>query len=86
MCLLKAPIEGGAIVHYKGLYYVLGSALTGWSPNPNKYATALSLEGPWSEFRDVAPPETRTYGSQSTMLLKVSGRKDTTVIFMGDRG
>lgn len=84
MCLLKAPIEGGAIVHYKGLYYVLGSALTGWSPNPNKYATAKSLEGPWSEFRDVAPPETRTYGSQSTMLLKVAGKKDTTVIFMGD--
>jgi len=84
MCLLKAPIEGGAIVHYKGLYYVLGSALTGWAPNPNKYATAENLEGPWSEFRDVAPPESRTYGSQSTMLLKVAGKKDTTVIFMGD--
>ena len=71
-------------MHYKDLYYVVGSALTGWRPNPNKYATAASLEGPWSEFKDVAPSETNTYGSQSTMLLKVAGTKATTVIFMGD--
>lgn len=84
-CLVDAPLEGGAIVHYKGLYYAIGSALTGWRPNPNKYATALSLAGPWSEFRDIAPPETNTYGSQSTMLLKVAGSKDTAIIFMADQ-
>jgi hypothetical protein len=84
VCLIKAPLEGGAIVHYNGLYYAIGSALTGWSPNPNKYATAPALEGPWSEFTDIAPPETKTYGSQSTMMIKVVGPKATTVIFMGD--
>lgn len=84
VCLIRAPLEGGAIVHHRGLYYVLGSALTGWNPNPNKYATATSLEGPWSEFRDIAPPETRTYGSQSTLLLKVVGTKTTSLIFLGD--
>ncbi len=84
VCLIKAPIEGGALVHYDGLYYVLGSALTGWKPNPNKYATATRLEGPWSEFRDIAPPSTNTYGSQSSMLLKIVGSRSTTVIFMGD--
>jgi hypothetical protein len=84
VALIRAPLEGGAVVHYKDLYYVVGSALTGWSPNPNKYATARSLEGPWSSFQDIAPPETNTYGSQSTMLLKVAGEKTTTVIFMGD--
>jgi hypothetical protein len=84
VCLIRSPLEGGAVVHYKGLYYALGSALTGWDPNPNKYATAEKLEGPWSEFRDIAPPETKTYGSQSTMLIKVVGKKATTVIFMGD--
>jgi hypothetical protein len=84
MCLIPAHMEGGAVVHYKGLYYVVGSALTGWAPNPNKYATARSLEGPWSEFRDIAPPEAKTYGSQSTMLLTVAGTKTTTVISMGD--
>jgi hypothetical protein len=82
--LINAPLEGGAVVHYKGLYYAIGSALTGWNPNPNKYATSTKLEGPWSDFQDIAPPETKTYGSQSTLLLKVTGSKTTSVIFMGD--
>ncbi|MGN6506657.1 MAG: family 43 glycosylhydrolase, partial [Tepidisphaeraceae bacterium] len=84
VAFLKAPLEGGAVVHYEGLYYALGSALTGWSPNPNKFATARRLEGPWSEFSDIAPREKRTYGSQSTLLLKIVGSEKTTVIFMGD--
>jgi hypothetical protein len=84
VALINAPLEGGAVVKYDGLYYAIGSALTGWNPNPNKFATAKKLEGPWSEFRDIAPPETKTYGSQSTLLLKVVGTKGTAVIFMGD--
>jgi hypothetical protein len=84
MTLVKAHMEGGAIVHYKGLYYSIGSALTGWNANPNKYSTAPTLEGPWTEFRDIAPAATNTYGSQSTMLIKVTGTKKTTVIFMSD--
>ena len=84
ICLIPEHLEGGAVVHYDGLYYVIGSALTGWSPNPNKYATAKSLTGPWSPFRDLAPPETKTYGAQSSMLLQVTGSKSNTVIFMGD--
>lgn len=82
---IAAPIEGGALVHYDGLYYLLGSALTGWAPNPNKYATARELKGPWSALQDIAPPETKTYRSQSTMLLKVVGTEKTTVIFLGDQ-
>lgn len=84
VCLIPEHMEGGAIVHYHGLYYVLGSRLTSWDPNPNQYATAKSLSGPWSEFKDIAPPEKNTYGSQSTMLLKITGTKKDCVIFMGD--
>lgn len=84
VCLIKQHMEGGALVHYDGLYYVLGSQLTGWGANANKYATATKLEGPWSDFKDVAPPEKKTYGSQSTLLLKVQGMMKTTVIFLGD--
>lgn len=82
---IDAPIEGGALVRHDGLYYLLGSALTGWRPNPNKYATATSLKGPWSALHDIAPPETNTYGAQSTLLLKITGSKKTSVIFMGDQ-
>jgi len=36
---------------------------------------APTLAGPWSDFSDIAPPDTKTYGSQSTMMLKVMGKK-----------
>jgi hypothetical protein len=85
MSFVNAPLEGGAIVHFNGLYYALGSHLTGWRPNPNVYATAPSLSGPWSEMHNIAPPETNTYDSQSSMLIKVAGRKTTSVIYVGDR-
>ena len=84
VCLIPEHMEGGAVVHYNGLYYALGSALTGWNPNPNKFATAKSLAGPWSEFKDIALPEKNTYGSQSSMMVKIVGTKATTVIFLGD--
>jgi hypothetical protein len=84
VCLIKMAMEGGALVNLNGLYYAIGSHLTGWNANPNLYATAKSLEGPWSEFKDIAPKEKNTYGSQSTMLIKVTGTKTTTVVFMGD--
>jgi len=84
VCLIPEHLEGGAIVHSHGLYYVVGSKLTGWNANPNVYSTAKSLAGPWSEFKDIAPPEKNTYGSQSTMMLNISGTKTSTVIFMGD--
>ena len=84
VCFIKSPLEGGALVRYEGLYYLIGSGLTGWKPNPNKYATATSLAGPWTEFKDIAPPETNTYGSQSTMMVKVVGSRKTSVIFMAD--
>lgn len=84
VCSIRAPLEGGALVRYEGLYYMIGSLLTGWWPNPNKYAVAEKLEGPWSEFKDFAPPTTNTYLSQSTNLVKVVGSKTTAVIYLGD--
>jgi hypothetical protein len=83
-CFIRNGLEGGALIKYDGLYYLIGSHMTGWDPNPNKYATSTSLAGPWSEFKDIAPPAKKTYGSQSTMMVRVDGTKATTVIFMGD--
>lgn len=83
-CFVPAPLEGGALVHYGGLYYAVGSHMTGWRPNPNVYATAPALSGPWTQFANLAPPEANNYDSQSTMLVKIAGSKKTTVIFLGD--
>lgn len=79
-----APLEGGALVHFGNSYYLVGSHLSGWAPNANVYAVSGSLQGPWSEFQNIAPAEVKTYGSQSSMLLRVAGTKVSTVIFMGD--
>jgi len=89
VAFIKVPLEGGAIVHLNGLYYVLGSHMTSWAPNPNVYATSPKLEGPWPEhkdFQNIVPLDksTNTYGSQTTMLLKVPGTKTNAVIYMGD--
>lgn len=84
VAFLHLALEGGALVHYRNLYYALGSHLTGWRPNPNVYATAPGLSGPWSDFRQIAPGSPDTWGSQSSMLLKVTGTRNTAVIFMGD--
>lgn len=81
---IEAPLEGGAIAHVGGRYYVIGSHMTGWRPNPNVYATAPTLAGPWTSFANLAPAEANNYGSQSTMLLTVKGTKKTAVIFLGD--
>lgn len=60
----------GQFIDNDGLYYAIGSALTGGKPNPNKYATAEKLAGPLSEFRDIAPPETNL-----GMPLQIGGGK-----------
>jgi hypothetical protein len=83
-CFIKQRMEGGTLIHHDGMYYLIASYMTGWAPNANKYATAARLEGPWSEFKDIAPPATKTYGSQSSFLLEVIGTQRSDVIFMGD--
>jgi hypothetical protein len=81
---IPAPLEGGALVHYQGLYYVVGSHMTGWAPNPNVFATARNIEGPWSDFQNIAPPQKNTYHAQSAYLLQVVGTKTSSVIFVAD--
>lgn len=77
--------ESPTIVKVDGLYYLIGSDLTGWSTNDNQYATAPLLAGPWSEWRDVAPPGTATYDSQTSVVLVVKGSETTSYLYIGDR-
>ncbi|CEL11356.1 hypothetical protein ASPCAL14459 [Aspergillus calidoustus] len=74
-------IESPAIFKADGVYYLLGSQLTGWAPNDNYYTTAESLEGPWSELQLFVPSGSKTYSSQTTFVLKVGD----TYIYCGDR-
>ncbi len=85
VALIRESYEAPALVKISGVYYLLGSRLSGWDANPNKYTTATALAGPWSAFQDVAPPATRTYTSQTASILPILGTKQTTYLYLGDR-
>lgn len=74
--------ESPTLVRHEGLYYLFGSDLTGWSTNDNKYATASALAGPWSPWRDVAPPGTATFDSQVSVVIDAG---DGRYVYVGDR-
>ena len=78
--LMEAP----AICKRRGKYYFIGSGCTGWAPNAARSAIADSMFGPWKELDNpcvgINPsnklgPE-KTFGSQSTYILPVQGKKD----------
>lgn len=77
--------ESPTMIRHDGLYYLFGSELTGWSTNDNQYATAPSPAGPWSEWRDFAPPGSATYDSQVSVVVPVHGSETTSHVYVGDR-
>ena len=82
---LFADYEAPAMFKANGTYYLFGSHLTGWSSNDNVYATATSLTGTWSSFRDFAAPGTNTYNSQTANVITVQGGSGTSYLYAGDR-
>jgi hypothetical protein len=66
-----------------GVYFLLTSGATGWSPNQAQYATTKSLTGSWSAMAKVG--DATTYHSQSTYVLPVQNAGTTDYWYMGDR-
>ena len=85
VALIPKHYEAPAVVKVAGTYYLLGSHLSGWNTNPNQYATAPTMAGPWSDFKDIAPPATKTYDSQTAFILPVVGSNTTSYLYLGDR-
>jgi hypothetical protein len=80
-----ADLESPAMVKVGGRYFLFASHLTGWATNDNVYATAGSLSGPWSGFTTFAPAGSRTFDSQTSFVVPVSGSSGTTYVYIGDR-
>ena len=74
--------ESPTLVRHDGRYFLFGSDLTGWDLNDNKYATATSLEGPWSPWRDIAPAGSATFQSQVSTVIPLAG---DVYAYLGDR-
>ncbi|MFJ4915483.1 RICIN domain-containing protein [Streptomyces sp. NPDC088726] len=75
--------EAPAMFERDGVYFLLTSGATGWSPNQQKYATATSVTGSWSGLKDVGDPT--AYRSQTAYVLPVQGTEGTGYLYMGDR-
>jgi hypothetical protein len=73
-------------------YYWIGSYKTGWRANNNFYSTAPAVTGPWTFQGYIAPvtdpdnniSDQRTWLSQTTWVLPVTGCKGTTYVYWGD--
>jgi hypothetical protein len=77
--------EAPAMVKVDGTYYLFGSHLTGWNTNDNAYTTATSLAGPWSAWKNFAPAGTKTFDSQTSSIVPITGQHGTTYVYVGDR-
>jgi hypothetical protein len=66
-----------------GVYFLLTSGATGWSPNQALYATSKSLDSGWSALAKVG--DATTFHSQSTFILSIQGTAGTDYMYMGDR-
>lgn len=86
VCLKGANYQYGyespTMIKCNGLYYWFGSQLTGWGSNDNMFATASTIEGPWSEWKPFAPVGSCTFDSQCDLVLPLP---DGQFLYIGDR-
>jgi len=75
--------EAPAVFKRNGVYFLLTSGATGWSPNQAQYATSSSIGSGWSAMTNVA--DGNTFYSQSTFVLPVFGSSGTSYLYLGDR-
>ena len=75
--------EAPAMFKYEGRYYLITSGCTGWDPNQGKYASAESIEGPWTELKNIG--DALTFDTQSTFVIPIYGSEKTTFVYVGDR-
>ena len=61
--------EAPSMVKVNGTYYLFTSQAAGWYPSQAKYATATSLDGTWSDLKDIG--NTTTFGTQSGGVVKI---------------
>lgn len=80
--------EAPAIFFARGKYYMFTSGTTGWKPNPARIAVSKKIFGEWQSIgnpcRGTEDENKITFGSQSTQILTVNGKKNV-FIYMGDR-
>jgi hypothetical protein len=75
--------EAPAIMKANGRYFIVSSGATNWDSNQQKFASATSMEGPWSALANVG--DATGFDTQTAFIIPVQGTKTTTYIYAGDR-
>jgi hypothetical protein len=75
--------EAPALFKREGVYFLLTSAATGWSPNQAQYATSSTIGTGWTGLKNVG--DSTTFDSQAAFVVPVQGSSATTYLYMGDR-
>lgn len=84
--LVKESRESPAVFKHDGKYYMIGSGLTAWDPNPANIAVADEMLGEWKLLGNpcVGKDADKSFQSQSTYVLQVPGKRDA-FIYLSDR-
>jgi hypothetical protein len=75
--------EAPCMIKKDGVYYLFTSKAAGWYPSTSMYSSASSIEGPWSELREIG--NTSTFSAQSGGLVHLKGEKGDNYAMMANR-
>ena len=83
---INAHCEGPGILKKGGVFYLLTSQCSGWTPNPGAFYTASAIMGPYTDHGSpfVGDAGNNSFNSQPCYIFKIPGYKDA-YIYMGDR-
>ena len=78
--------EAPTIFKRDGVYWMITSGCTGWTPNEARMFKAASLWGPWEQLPSpfVGKDAKKSFHTQGTYIFKVEGTEDG-FVFMADR-
>ena len=77
-------VEAPTVFKAGSTFYWIGSDKTGWRANDDFYSTAPSMTGPWTYQGYLAPEGKKTWMTQSTWVVPVTGSQGTVYVYWGD--
>ncbi len=83
---INAHCEGPGILKQKGVFYLLTSQCSGWTPNPGTYYTSSNILGPYAVGGNpfIGDAGANSFNSQPCFIFKIPGYRNA-YLYMGDR-
>ncbi len=83
---IEAHCEGPGILKKNGVFFLLTSQCSGWTPNPGTFYTAGDIMGPYTSHGSpfIGDAGNNSFNSQPCYIFKIPGYSDA-YLYMGDR-